>query len=222
MLFANSIALHHRNIRIEKLENKYFTSVDKSREKTLILNEKNQRLTERIFLEAQLATLKERNRIARQLLYSLRHILMRCILQTGALIVSTEDTNVKQTLSELIESLSSGTTSIGESIHVMNEDIIDLENEIKILINGFTLPFNLNYKINTIMYKTQNLNVLYIIKKFLKNVTKRSNATRVSITLKRQPAFYKMEILENGTIKHDNNSDGPGLKSICERDNKWI
>lgn len=72
------------------------------------------------------------------------------------------------------------------------------------------------------MYKTQNLNVLYIIKKCLKNVTKRSNATRVSITLKRQPAFYKMEILENGTIKHDNNSDGPGLKSICERDNKWI
>lgn len=139
MLFANSIALHHRNIRIEKLENKYFTSVDKSREKTLILNEKNQRLTERIFLEAQLATLKERNRIARQLLYSLRHILMRCILQTGALFVCTEDTNVKQTLSELIESLSSGTTSIGESIHVMHEDIIDLENEIKILINGFTL-----------------------------------------------------------------------------------
>ena len=59
---------------------------DTSTELNLVLQEKNKNLMEKQDYEIYLATLRERNRIAREIHDNVGHMLSRSILQMGALI----------------------------------------------------------------------------------------------------------------------------------------
>lgn len=75
-----------QNGRILYLEQEMIRLRDTSTELNLVLQEKNKNLMEKQDYEIYLATLRERNRIAREIHDNVGHMLSRSILQMGALI----------------------------------------------------------------------------------------------------------------------------------------
>lgn len=86
MLIVAAILLACRTGRILYLEQEMIRLRDTSTELNLVLQEKNKNLMEKQDYEIYLATLRERNRIAREIHDNVGHMLSRSILQMGALI----------------------------------------------------------------------------------------------------------------------------------------
>lgn len=77
--------LWFRSSSYEELSQTYKKARDDSFEYTLLLKEKNKTLIEKQNYEIYAATLKERNRIAREIHDHVGHMLSRAILMTGAM-----------------------------------------------------------------------------------------------------------------------------------------
>jgi signal transduction histidine kinase len=85
-------ALVRRRTRmLEKLRGEYIALRDSTKEFSLLLENKNKDLMEKQDYEINLATLNERNRIARDIHDSIGHLLSSAILQTGAMTATCTD-----------------------------------------------------------------------------------------------------------------------------------
>ena len=105
-------------------------------EKNLRLAEQNKRLFEAQDNEVHVATLTERNRIAREIHDNVGHMLTRSILQTGALQIINKDEKLKELLAELKSTLDGAMTSIRESVHDLHDDSIDLKRVLSEMADG--------------------------------------------------------------------------------------
>lgn len=70
----------------------------------------------------RMATLQERNRIAREIHDNVGHMLTRALLQTGALAVCVKEEPLKASVAALQETLDSAMTSIRSSVHKLHDD----------------------------------------------------------------------------------------------------
>ena len=95
-----SLFLAVRTQKLEKMREEFKKLRDDSMELNLLLNKKNQYLMEKQETEVHLATLKERNRIAREIHDNVGHMLSRSILQLGALKALNHDSSLSAPLSE--------------------------------------------------------------------------------------------------------------------------
>ena len=86
-LFLVSFTISSRSVLNEKLTKMLINTRDNSKELTTQLVEKNKAMQRNQDYEIYLATLKERNRIAREIHDNVGHMLTRSILQLGALSV---------------------------------------------------------------------------------------------------------------------------------------
>lgn len=119
---------------------------DDSEERTLLLSEKNKALLEKQDYEIYAATLRERNRIAREIHDNVGHVLSRSILMTAACKTINKNDSLDPLLGNLEESLNGAMNSIRSSVHDLHDDAIDLEDAIKGLVKDFTFcPVNLTY-----------------------------------------------------------------------------
>ena len=190
---------------------------DDSEEHTLLLSEKNKALLEKQDYEIYAATLRERNRIAREIHDNVGHVLSRSILMTAACKTINKDEALAPLLENLEASLNDAMNSIRSSVHDLHDDAVDLEDAIKGLVKDFTFcPTALTYDIT---------------KEGLSNVMRHSNADSVNILLREHPALYQLCIEDNGTSgneipdihtesdsdKMNNISDGMGLSNIRDR-----
>ena len=97
------------------------------------------KLLEKQDYEIQVATLNERNRIAREIHDSVGHLLSRSILQLGALkAVHRQEPELNAQLDTLKSTLSQAMDSIRESVHDLHEESIDLRSQLETLCRGFT------------------------------------------------------------------------------------
>lgn len=78
-----SLVLKLKEEAYEELEQEYRKTRDDSKERNLLLQEKNRSLIEKQDYEIYTATLQERNRIAREIHDNVGHLLSRCILIVG-------------------------------------------------------------------------------------------------------------------------------------------
>src|SRR6056297_4116890 len=97
---------------LEKLRKEYIHLRDDMVEFSRTLEDKNKGLMEKQDYEVNLATLNERNRIAREIHDSVGHVMSSAILQVGALMATATENGVKDNLLDLNETLSTGMTSI--------------------------------------------------------------------------------------------------------------
>ena len=103
-----------RTLSLERSRQAYQNLTDNAKEVSLRLEQKNQDLLEKQDYEIQVATLNERNRIAREIHDSVGHLLSRSILQLGALMavyrqppaLNAQLDTLKSTLSQAMDSLS--------------------------------------------------------------------------------------------------------------------
>ena len=205
---------------------------DDSEEHALLLSEKNKALLEKQDYEIYAATLRERNRIAREIHDNVGHVLSRSILMTAACKTINKNDALDPLLGNLEESLNGAMNSIRSSVHDLHDDAIDLEDAIKGLVKDFTFcPVNLTYDMSRQIPREVKYSLISITKEGLSNVMRHSNADSVNILLREHPALYQLCIEDNGTPgngipdiqteadinKEKSTSGGMGLSNIQDR-----
>ena len=220
-----SVLLEKNTSSYEKLTLDFRHSRDDSEERTLLLAEKNHALLEKQNYEIYSATLKERNRIAREIHDNVGHVLSRSILLTGAVKAVNKDNGLAPLLDNLETSLNSAMNSIRSSVHDLHDEAVNLEHAIQSLIQDFTFcPVTFTYDISGQVPHNAKYCFISIVKESLANIMKHSNATSVKILLREHPALYQLCIEDNGTeiSPHafrlpDSSSSGIGLMNMKER-----
>lgn len=173
---------------------------DTSTEYHLLLQQKNRDLLEKQNHEIHIATLKERNRIAREIHDNVGHMLSRSLLQSGALMAVNQQENLKEPLNALKDTLSSAMDAIRSSVHGLHDDSIDLESVITDLLSDFVnYQVRLDYDMGRFVPSAVKYCFISVTKEALANIVRHSKATKISITLREHPSFYQLIVEDNGT-----------------------
>ncbi len=212
------LILKFRSLKTSELHSKFIKQRDDLTEISIRLEQNIKELTDRQDTEVNLATLNERNRIAREIHDSVGHLLSSSILQIGAVMAVTKEETTKSNLETVKKTLDQGMNSIRESVHNLHDNSIDLYSQLNQLIKDFTFcTASLNYEINSVLNAKVKYAVIAIVKEALANVMKHSNATNVIVSLYEHPSLYQLIILDNGTDFKKNQGNGMGLESINQR-----
>jgi len=218
-----------RSWRLSHLETEYRKLRDTTMELMLSLEAKNRELLEKQEYEINLATLNERNRIARDIHDNIGHVLSSTLLQVGALLAITPEGPMKEKLVALKETLSGGMDSIRRSIHNLHEASIDLHAEIYRILKDFTFcPVSFTDDLECKPDLPVTYCFLAVIKEALSNISRHSDATEAKVILREHPALYQLIVRDNGSKQPQGliltpdgeylpGSQGMGLKSIFER-----
>ncbi len=208
-------------LRIARLEEQvgFLRSMrDEVTEKNLELDDRNRELTDAQDNEVRIATLRERNRIAREIHDNVGHMLTRSLLQSGALIVINKDENMKEPLEELRSTLDSAMTSIRQSVHDLHDDSLDLKKIIEDSAAAANDRFrvSLDYDIGSDAPTKIKLCIAGIVKESVSNAIKHSSGDKLDISVREHPAFYQLLIMDNGRADSIKET-GIGLKNMTDR-----
>lgn len=220
-LFTVSVLLALYSLRINQLLIKLHEFRDRSTEAEINLKQRNQALIEKQNYEIYLATLSERNRIAKEIHDNVGHMLTRSILQTGALKVLNKDPILDEPLSTLSDTLNTAMTNIRESVHDLHDESIDLKMALTDIVKEVTHPaIKLEYDARENIPREIKYAFISIIKEAINNIVKHSNADSAHIILREHPAFYRLQIRDNGTsadLSSLHKKKGIGLSNMKER-----
>lgn len=201
---------------------------DETTENNIILQSRNKALLEKQDYEIYNATLKERNRIAREIHDNVGHLLSRSILLTGVLETINKDSRCTELLDNLHSSLDTAMESIRESVHNLHDDSVSLKDAVETVVNNFEFcKISMVYDMGTYIPREVKFSFIAILKEGLNNICRHSNATEVSIVLREHPAMYQLIIKDNGTtaknidihkyINGGNLGSGMGIANIYSR-----
>jgi signal transduction histidine kinase len=210
--------LRCRTVSFDNIERDYHRLRDTAKEISMQLEKQNKELLEKQDYEINLATVTERNRIARDIHDNVGHLLSRSILQIGALLAINKDDATNENLRLVKDTLSEAMDSIRASVHDLHEKSIDLQTEMQKLIDGFTFcPVRFDYDVEANLDKNIKHCFIAVMKEALSNIIKHSDATNIIVAVREHPAFYQLIIQDNGTSDGYNSENGIGLKNIADR-----
>ncbi|MDD3219291.1 MAG: sensor histidine kinase [Lachnospiraceae bacterium] len=213
-----SCYLAHSERTYTKLHQLFKKTRDDSTELNLLLEEKNKHLLEKQDYEIYNATLKERNRIAREIHDNVGHMLSRAILLVGAIRTINKDDNLSTSLGTLSDTLDTAMNNIRTSVHDLHDEAVNLEDVISNLVHAFSFcPIDLNYDMGKIVPREVKYCFIAILKEALSNIERHSNASHVSVLSREHPGFYQLMIHDNGTKKGDLYGNGIGLSNMRDR-----
>lgn len=216
-----ALIFKQRYLRILALLEVYKKQRDSTKELSILMEDRQHDLLEKQEYEIRLATVNERNRIAREIHDNVGHLLSSSLLQIGALTAINEQVQLSDPLNQVKTTLNEAMTSIRLSVHDLHDDTVDLAMEVKKLCSSFTFcECNCVYTIEHPMANDVSFHVLAIVKEALHNITKHSNATKVSVTLREQPKFYQLIIQDNGNKLTSSSDQGIGLLNMQARVDK--
>ena len=162
------------------------------------------------------ATLKERNRIAREIHDNVGHMLTRSILMTGAIRTVNKEPALESSLIQLEETLNTAMTNVRESVHDLHDESINLKEALTGLTDTFTFcPIHLDYDMGYDVPRDIKYSFITIVKEALNNIIRHSNATDVHIIVREHPGLYQLVIEDNGTVK--SRGSGLGLTNMKDR-----
>lgn len=193
-------------------------TMDDSTERNLTLKEKNQTLIAKQDYEVYTATLRERNRIAREIHDNVGHMLSRSILMIGALKTMYAQSNMGNSLLQLESTLHDAMTSIRNSVHNLHDESIDLKNALTSLVDSFSFcSIHMDYDMGNFIPRNAKYSFIAITKEALNNIIKHSNASNVHITVREHPGFYQLIIEDNGKSISIQPDSGLGLTNMRDR-----
>lgn len=209
----------------------YQSGLHKTRDDSIELEEmlksKNQALLMEQDQQVHLATLAERNRIARDIHDNVGHLLSRAILLLGAIITVNKDETIGPQLAMLSDTLDESMEKMRSSVHDLHDDSIDLEKNIQdILRELHTFTVNTELDLEETLPTEVKLSIIGILKEAVTNITKHSNGDTVSVILHQNYSFATISITDNGTLTEKEKTristegyDGIGLTNIRNRAN---
>jgi len=209
--------LKYQQINQMRLKRDLTQTNDAMRELTLHLKEKNRLLMAHQDDEIHLATLNERNRIAREMHDHVGHQLSRVLLQIGAqLTLKPAD----PALLSMKDTLDSAMDNLRMSVHDLHDTSIDLETQLRQIVTQFeNCPVVFNIRLDAAPAAKVKYAFIAILKESLSNVSKHSKATEVKVSLIEHPSFYQMIISDNGKVYtalddgKNNNNNNNNVKS---------
>jgi signal transduction histidine kinase len=222
VLLLLGLWLCHRTDSLEKMKLERNSLHDSERELFMKLECQNNELLREQDANINLATLNERNRIAREIHDSVGHLLSSSILQVGALLAVSKDENTRTALNSLKNTLNEAMNSIRSSVHNLFDESIDLYGQLRHLTKEFTFcPIELQYNLGTDPGMNMKYAIIAIVKEALSNIMRHSNATQTTVSLYEHPAFYQLIIQDNGIVENYDPERGIGLSDIRDRVNSF-
>jgi len=201
-----------------KTRDDYFEFMDNAKERAELLERKNRDLMEKQDYEVKLATLAERNRIAREIHDNVGHLLTRSLLQLGALHVTHADNaELTSEMGMLKSTLSDAMDSIRSSVHDLHDESFDLRGRLEAMAGGFEFcPVRLRYDADDLPAEVKYC-FIAIVREALSNIARHSSATEAAVTVTEHPAFCQLLISDNGTVCADASAKGIGLQNMADR-----
>lgn len=228
LILVLAISFAIKSAFINETKSLYKGKYDDARLEVLMAKRQNQQAMQKNQDEVYLATLKERNRIAREIHDNVGHMLTRVIVQMQALQIINKDPNLKEPLSSVGDTLNLAMTSIRKSVHELRDDSIDLSigiNEItKTISDKFEVTVNtaIDSPASGIIKNT----ILAIIKESVTNIAKYSSGKNVRIEVVENITFWRIRVFDDGRNKDFEynalsleNGSGMGLSNIVARAN---
>ncbi len=200
---AVAVLLAVRTGKQQTLEREMIRLRDTSTELNMVLEEKNRTLIEQQDNEIYLATLKERNRIAREIHDNVGHMLSRSILQVGALLAIYKEETLHEQLASVNETLNQAMTNIRESVHDLHDDSVDLEQAMSEVLRPMRQKYQVRFDYDMGKAIPRNVKYCFLMaaKEAMSNIVKHSNANEITVTLREHPVLYQLKIEDNGTGK---------------------
>ena len=130
LLSCAALLLSLRSRDAEEARKTFYRTRDEMREASLNLERQNRELMEKQrFYEIQVATLRERNRIAREIHDNVGHLLTRSLFQVKALRITVQDQpQTEAQLAAVNDTLTEAMNRIRESVHDLHRGIRKPEN----------------------------------------------------------------------------------------------
>lgn len=219
--FVFACVLSGRSRQCETISAEYRKMRDDSTELNLTLKEKNQNLLQNQDYEIYTATLKERNRIAREIHDNVGHMLSRAILMVGAMKAVNREKSMEEPLEQLENTLHAAMTNVRESVHDLHDDSVNLKEVLLSLVEDYTFCLvHLTYDMGYSVPREVKYSFIAIVKEALNNIAKHSGADKADIVVREHPALYQLIIEDNGCGEKENNKQrekGIGIRNMEER-----
>lgn len=194
---------------------------DTDTELKLVMEQRNRELLEKQENEIYLATLRERNRIAREIHDNVGHMLSRSILQVGALATICKEETIRQQLAGINDTLNQAMNSIRESVHDLHDDAIDLWQAAYEAVKDMRKNYDVHIEYDMSAHIPRNVKYCFIaiVKEGMSNIIKHSNADKVDIIFREHLGFYQLCIEDNGSVSHsvEESDHGIGISNMRER-----
>lgn len=223
LLMAFAIMLSYFTEQLLGYQMKLHSMRDASMEHDMLMEQMNHQLIEKQNAQIYNATLKERNRIAREIHDNVGHMITRSILQVGAIGVINTDDKLKEPISDLKSTLDTAMDSMRKSVHDLYDESVDLRQALaKLKPTDSAFAFSLEYDCEDDVSRDVKYAFIAIAKEAVNNAVKHSNGDEIRIIVREHPAFYQLEIMDNGTSADERSlsgetGDGIGIKNIKER-----
>ena len=223
LLMAFAIMLSYFTELLLGYQMKLHSMRDASMEHDMLMEQMNHQLIEKQNAQIYNATLKERNRIAREIHDNVGHMITRSILQVGAIGVINTDEKLKAPIADLKSTLDTAMDSMRKSVHDLYDESVDLRQAIaKLKPTDSAFAFSLEYDCEDDVPRDVKYAFIAIAKEAVNNAVKHSNGDEIRIIVREHPAFYQLEIMDNGTSADERSltgetGDGIGIKNIKER-----
>lgn len=223
LLMAFAIMFSYFTEQLLGYQMKLHSMRDASMEHDMLMEQMNHQLIEKQNAQIYNATLKERNRIAREIHDNVGHMITRSILQVGAIGVINTDEKLKAPISDLKSTLDTAMDSMRKSVHDLYDESVDLRQALaKLKPTDSAFAFSLEYDCEDDVPRDVKYAFIAIAKEAVNNAVKHSNGDEIRIIVREHPAFYQLEIMDNGTTADERRlsgetGDGIGIKNIKER-----
>lgn len=223
LLMAFAVMLSYFTELLLGYQMKMHSMRDASMEHDMLMEQMNHQLIEKQNAQIYNATLKERNRIAREIHDNVGHMITRSILQVGAIGVINTDEKLKAPIADLKSTLDTAMDSMRKSVHDLYDESVDLRQALaKLKPTDSAFAFSLEYDCEDDVPRDVKYAFIAIAKEAVNNAVKHSNGDEIRIIVREHPAFYQLEIMDNGTTADERRlsgetGDGIGIKNIKER-----
>lgn len=205
--------------RERELKETSFAKIDKLRYVNRRFKSEQAQLIELQDEKIRNSLLEERKRIVGEIHDLLGHQLSSAVIQIGALEFLVEDLNLKESLKQVKEILSSSMNNVRKVIHTERESTLDLKRELSLLVADFEkAEIEFTFENQTPLSNQKGHSVVNIIREALTNINKHSNADNVILRFVELSDKWILLIADNGTTHSTSNQHGGiGLLTIEER-----
>lgn len=218
LLAAFSVPLALNSERLDALTAELRSLRDSARERERNAEENYRLLQSQQDALVSVATLRERNRIAREIHDSVGHLLTRSILQVGALKTVQKDSALLPPLEALQDTLNTAMTGIRQSVHDLHDESVDLRRVVEDLAHSTdALRVTVDYDMGNRLPRELKYGFIAIIQEAMNNTLRHSDATEFRILLREHPAFYQLLLFDNGTARGETAEPGIGLSNMADR-----
>lgn len=216
-----SILIIYLLSKIDELEHENNQIRDKLTTDNLKLVEQRNALSKNVEREVELASLAERNRIARDMHDAVGHSLSSSLLLIESLQYINDIDKIHPALTRVQYRLKTGMDDIRESIHTLYSTSFDLERRLETMLGEMVgYETKLYYTISSQLKYDLKLDLLSVAKESLTNIRKHSKADKVGIYVIENKTAITLKITDNGTVD-DKSSYGMGQHSMKETAQKY-